>query len=500
MSTERLPSFGALRRQYRRAAGLTQEELAERAGLSRGAIQTLERGARRAPHKETLALLAEALALGPDDRTAFTLAGRRAPTPLPASSELDRHTGHEEAASTLVARFPPPWAEDAWPWLRANLALTGVLTLVMAALAGLLLPLVLPMFPRAVGLVEGGAALALLVAGGVATLLWRRAQAPGAPWSQILTQSLTAPRRTSKRTGPAVLSLLVTTALVGTTLYVARPAPFTLPKLGGHDFSYTYHKPTHTGGSAVIWTSSPIHTLVSPALSDFALPDEVYPALWDACLVRLPDLQPASLDGWKADQCMMVPSLTNGDEDPFGRWTNFRIDSRAKWSDGQPLTPDDFLFAFRLLQDPNVVGSMDPCKCNNINPPWSLMQRSKLDPLTIRIGWSKPYYDHLTALAQLFPLPLHEYAIGPFAGVFNPTTGAYNSALARQMARTRDFNLRVPVDNGPFVVRQVNGYPGDNGNYQPDVVSTARELALARNPPLLLQFLSRARGTRPGDV
>src|SRR5215467_6245045 len=44
MSTEPSLTFGALLRQYRRAAGLTQEELAERAHLSRGAIETLERG------------------------------------------------------------------------------------------------------------------------------------------------------------------------------------------------------------------------------------------------------------------------------------------------------------------------------------------------------------------------------------------------------------------------------------------------------------------------
>ena len=52
-----------LLRQYRLAAGLTQEELAERARISVRAIGDLERGARRTPHKDTLRLLAEALSL-----------------------------------------------------------------------------------------------------------------------------------------------------------------------------------------------------------------------------------------------------------------------------------------------------------------------------------------------------------------------------------------------------------------------------------------------------
>jgi transcriptional regulator with XRE-family HTH domain len=40
------PAFGALLRRYREEAGLTQEALAERAGLSARGISDLERGIR----------------------------------------------------------------------------------------------------------------------------------------------------------------------------------------------------------------------------------------------------------------------------------------------------------------------------------------------------------------------------------------------------------------------------------------------------------------------
>src|SRR5262245_51102876 len=53
--------FGTLLKRYRVAAGLTQEALAAEAGLSRQGIADLERGARKAPRKETVHLLAEAL-------------------------------------------------------------------------------------------------------------------------------------------------------------------------------------------------------------------------------------------------------------------------------------------------------------------------------------------------------------------------------------------------------------------------------------------------------
>ena len=59
------PTFAELLRRHRRAAGLTQEALAERAGLSPEGIGALERGVRpRAASAETVALLADALGAG----------------------------------------------------------------------------------------------------------------------------------------------------------------------------------------------------------------------------------------------------------------------------------------------------------------------------------------------------------------------------------------------------------------------------------------------------
>jgi transcriptional regulator with XRE-family HTH domain len=92
-------SGGELLRRYRIVAGLTQEELAERAGLSARAIRALESGAHRSPRKDTLNLLAAALELTSTDRarlevgmrqhrTAATISPRaalsaqRAPAPL----------------------------------------------------------------------------------------------------------------------------------------------------------------------------------------------------------------------------------------------------------------------------------------------------------------------------------------------------------------------------------------------------------------------------------
>jgi class 3 adenylate cyclase/tetratricopeptide (TPR) repeat protein/DNA-binding XRE family transcriptional regulator len=79
MSAEARGSFGALLRRYRIAAELTQEALADRAGLSVRGIADLERGVRRFPHFHTLRCLAEALGLAPGDRVSFVAAGQRQP-------------------------------------------------------------------------------------------------------------------------------------------------------------------------------------------------------------------------------------------------------------------------------------------------------------------------------------------------------------------------------------------------------------------------------------
>jgi predicted ATPase/DNA-binding XRE family transcriptional regulator len=71
-------SFGTLLRRYREAAGLTQEALAQRAGLSARGISDLERGARQAPRRETVDLLASALALPPHKRALLEAAARPA--------------------------------------------------------------------------------------------------------------------------------------------------------------------------------------------------------------------------------------------------------------------------------------------------------------------------------------------------------------------------------------------------------------------------------------
>src|SRR6478672_2590145 len=64
-------SFGEQLRRLRESAGLTQEELAERAGLTGKGVGALERGIRRHPYPHTVRALADALELSAAERAAL---------------------------------------------------------------------------------------------------------------------------------------------------------------------------------------------------------------------------------------------------------------------------------------------------------------------------------------------------------------------------------------------------------------------------------------------
>jgi predicted ATPase/DNA-binding XRE family transcriptional regulator len=70
------PTFGDLLRHHRDSANLTQEDLAERTGLTPQAISLLERGERRRPHRYTVEKLAEALGLTGQDLAQFEVLAR----------------------------------------------------------------------------------------------------------------------------------------------------------------------------------------------------------------------------------------------------------------------------------------------------------------------------------------------------------------------------------------------------------------------------------------
>jgi predicted ATPase/transcriptional regulator with XRE-family HTH domain len=105
-------AFGLLLSQYRAAAGLSQEELAELAGLSRRGISNLERGERRLPHPATVRRLADALRLDSVGRAKLLASSRRPATVAEPGIGATR-PGQNVRASAPQPRTSPPQPRSA---------------------------------------------------------------------------------------------------------------------------------------------------------------------------------------------------------------------------------------------------------------------------------------------------------------------------------------------------------------------------------------------------
>ena len=104
------PSLGGLLREQRLAAGLTQEALAERAGVGSRSLQDLERGLAR-PHRETLQRILRALDLSPEQQAPLLDAWQ----PAPRRGAGGRRAPAAPAPLALAPLLPRPAPMPAWP-------------------------------------------------------------------------------------------------------------------------------------------------------------------------------------------------------------------------------------------------------------------------------------------------------------------------------------------------------------------------------------------------
>ena len=98
-------NFGVLLKQYRLAAGLSQEALAARAGLSARGISDLERGIKQKPRFDTLERLVGALSLSTQQRALLQASARPERVPEQSASRsllLSSVTGLPHVPTSLI--------------------------------------------------------------------------------------------------------------------------------------------------------------------------------------------------------------------------------------------------------------------------------------------------------------------------------------------------------------------------------------------------------------
>jgi transcriptional regulator with XRE-family HTH domain len=112
-------AFGTALRSYRTTLGLTQEELADRSGLSVRAIRNLEIGRTGRPQRQSITLLATALRLSERDHaTLLAAAGRHRPEPSRAGRcelppDVPELVGRDDAVAALTRVLTTPGARFA---------------------------------------------------------------------------------------------------------------------------------------------------------------------------------------------------------------------------------------------------------------------------------------------------------------------------------------------------------------------------------------------------
>jgi peptide/nickel transport system substrate-binding protein len=126
-----------------------------------------------------------------------------------------------------------------------------------------------------------------------------------------------------------------------------------------------------------------------------------------------------------------IPSLQNGGISQDGREITLKLQDDIAWSDGQPITSQDFLFTYQMIMDPN----------NNIlnKTPYDLVENvTAPDPKTVVVRFNEP---NASWLYSLWPVILPSHVLEP---VFTQAGSIQNA----------DWNLAPTVGCGPYVFEE----------------------------------------------
>lgn len=197
--------------------------------------------------------------------------------------------------------------------------------------------------------------------------------------------------------------------------------PATVPCPAG-TAATTYHMGAHpapTGNLIVGDLKSP--DTVSPLFADQRIDFALISAIYGACVVAGADLK------WRPDECVQVPTLQNHGVSADGTTITMKLLPDLKWSDGQPLTAADFVFARTALRAPHT-------NAFNVGGYSAIDAVTAADAHTVIVQFKTPLGPYLTYLP--YALPQHEFAgIDPAQW---PTNG--------------EVNFQPKVTSGPFTI------------------------------------------------
>jgi peptide/nickel transport system substrate-binding protein len=127
------------------------------------------------------------------------------------------------------------------------------------------------------------------------------------------------------------------------------------------------------------------------------------------------------------DQLLEVPTQANGDVSKDGLTLTMKLRHDLKWSDGQPLTADDYVYFLNTLLDPATA----PVSTFGFEEISSIVAT---DTYTVTLKYKEVFAPYLTFLP--FALPKH----------------LWGSIPNGDLANTPDVNLAPKISSGPYVL------------------------------------------------
>ncbi len=126
------------------------------------------------------------------------------------------------------------------------------------------------------------------------------------------------------------------------------------------------------------------------------------------------EFQPLIVKSWKISKDKKVFTL--------------KIDPRAKWADGKPITAADIKFTYDVIMDPNNLTSVQRMMLDRFKPP------VVIDKSTVEFTAKTIHYNNFVTLASFNPLPKHLFSGKDF---------------------NKAFNMELPPGSGPYTLSEV---------------------------------------------
>src|SRR5579871_515570 len=185
---------------------------------------------------------------------------------------------------------------------------------------------------------------------------------------------------------------------------------------------YHYQTPANKGGT-VLMSDWQFPDSTNPLFNTSVVGVELSNALWGSPYVNTPDgkLLP--------DQLAQIPTTANGDISADGSTVIMKLNPKLKWSDGQPITAADYVYWWKVNQDPATAAA-------STSGYDQIASATARDAHTVVLKYKELFAPFLYYLPLAAPSHI------------------WSKIPDNQLQTTQSVNLAPTVTSGPYIVKE----------------------------------------------